>query len=369
MTREEYRAAAENVIYLAACMVNGDRPDAGRAAGMDLRQLHEAAAFHMLTGVVGFALEAAGVEDAEFVRDKAAAMRRSALYIAERTAVLAKLEEAGIWYMPLKGAVLESYYPRLGMRQMADNDILFDPSRRADVREIMTGLGFTTEDYGFEEHDVYFKDPFLSFEMHVGLINSESVRRFDAYYLDVKKRLLKDAGNAYGYHFSDEDFYLYLLAHEYKHYAEGGTGLRSLLDTYVWLKRKRDEMDWDYIAREAEKMGIADFEWENRSLATRLFTGEALSESEGRMLDFILSSGTYGTVANRAEGEIREKGRLGYFLSRLTIPKETMLHDYPILKKAPALYPVMWLWRFIYRFFTRREKLLCELKAVFTRSK
>ena len=168
---------------------------------------------------------------------------------------------------------------------------------------------------------------------------------------------------------SEADFYLYLLAHEYKHYAEGGTGLRSLLDAYVWLKRKRDEMDWDYIAREAEKMGIADFERENRSLATRLFTGEALSESDENMLDYILSSGTYGTVANRAEGEIREKGHLGYFLSRLTIPRETMLHDYPILKKAPVLYPVMWLWRFVYRFFTRREKLLCELKAVFTRSK
>ena len=59
MTREEYRAAAENVIYLAACMVNGDRPDPGRAAGMDLRQLHEFADFHMLTGIVGYALEAA----------------------------------------------------------------------------------------------------------------------------------------------------------------------------------------------------------------------------------------------------------------------------------------------------------------------
>lgn len=369
MTREEYRAAAENVVYLAACAVNGDRPDAGRVAGMDLRQLHELAAFHMLTGVVGFALEAAGVEDAEFARDKTAAMRRSTLYIAERTAVLAKLEEAGIWYMPLKGAVLESYYPRLGMRQMADNDILFDSSRRADVREIMTGLGFTTEDYGFWEHDVYFKDPSLSFEMHVGLINSETVRQFDAYYLHVRERLLKDAGNRYGYHFSDEDFYLYLLAHEYKHYTEGGTGLRSLLDTYVWLKRKRDGMDWDYIAREAGKMGIADFEQENRSLAARLFSGETLSESDKKMLDFILSSGTYGTVANRAEGQIREKGRLGFFLSRLTIPKEIMLHDYPILKKAPILYPVMWLWRLVYRFFTHREKFLCELKAVFTRSR
>ena len=31
-------------------------------------------------------------------------------------------------------------------------------------------------------------------------------------------------GSRYGYHFSDEDFYLYMLAHEYKHFSGSGTG-------------------------------------------------------------------------------------------------------------------------------------------------
>ena len=57
-------------------------------------------------------------------------------------------------------------------------------------------------------------------------------------------------------------FYLYVTVHEYKHYAGGGTGLRSLLDAYVSLRRHGDGMDMAYIAAEAEKLGIAEFDVE-----------------------------------------------------------------------------------------------------------
>ena len=35
MTPEEYRSAEEDVIYLAAYMVNGEKPDSERVSGMD----------------------------------------------------------------------------------------------------------------------------------------------------------------------------------------------------------------------------------------------------------------------------------------------------------------------------------------------
>ena len=39
--------------------------------------------------------------------------------------------------MPLKGSVIKDLYPRMGMRQMSDNDILFDAERTKDVRTII----------------------------------------------------------------------------------------------------------------------------------------------------------------------------------------------------------------------------------------
>ena len=70
----------------------------------------------------------------------------------------------------------------------------------------------------------------------------------------------------------------YMTAHEYKHYSAGGTGLRSLLDVYLFLRKFGKSLDFDYISQEAEAWGFTEFEGLNRSLALRLFPGEALTE-------------------------------------------------------------------------------------------
>lgn len=54
------------------------------------------------------------------------AIRKNAMLDLSRESLFAYFEEQGIWYMPLKGSILKDMYPRLGMRQMADNDILID---------------------------------------------------------------------------------------------------------------------------------------------------------------------------------------------------------------------------------------------------
>ncbi|HAM14311.1 MAG TPA: hypothetical protein DCP91_00300, partial [Eggerthellaceae bacterium] len=56
-----------------------------------------------------------------------------------------------------------------------------------------------------------------------------------------------------------------------------GTGLRSLLDVYVWVRAKGGTLDWDRVSGELAKMGLAEFEARNRRLAMRLFGGAELS--------------------------------------------------------------------------------------------
>ena len=283
MTREEDRAAMDDAAYLAGCAVRRETPDAQRVAAMELGRLYEAAQTHMLCAAVGMALETAGVGDERFVRADALAQRKAALLEADSAAVREKLDEAGIWHMPLKGSVLKELYPRFGMREMADVDILFDAPRAGDVREIMEGLGFQTDSFGCFHDDAYTKLPVSHFEMHRTLFSEAAEPELHAYYADVRERLLPEEGSKYGLRFTDEDFYLYLIAHEYKHYTGGGTGLRSLLDVYVFLRAK--SLDEAYVAREAERLGIADFERKNRSLAFRLFDGEELTPEQRERLD------------------------------------------------------------------------------------
>ncbi len=87
--------------------------------------------------------------------------------------------------MPLKGTLLKDLYPKTGMREMADSDILFDASRCGDVKRIMKSLGFEIKAYGTDPHDSYLKPPVSNFEMHRKLFDDSFDKRIAEYYKDV----------------------------------------------------------------------------------------------------------------------------------------------------------------------------------------
>lgn len=370
MTGEDYRAAIYDVAYLASCAVNNTAPDPVRVQNMDLENLYKAADRHLLTGITAIALESAGIRDKAFTQARGKAIRKVAAFDVERAAILRAFEEAGIWYAPMKGCVLKELYPKIGMREMADNDILYDAARTADVREIMEKLGFTTDElFGRGIHDHYFKPPVCNFEMHRTLFGGTDNTLAAAYYQDVKSRLIRNEGSQYGCHFSDEDFYVYLIAHEYKHYSGGGTGLRSVLDTYVYLKKKGVEPDRTYISGELKKLGIADFEAQNRCLALHLFGGEDLTGQDTELLSYIISSGTYGTLRNRVNNRIKEYGggpvgKMRYVMHRIWLPMDVVHNWYPTFARRPVLLPLLPFYRLFIGVTKRRGRLKGELKAL-----
>ena len=356
-----------DLLYLCGCAVNDSIPDSKRAGKMDLAALYRIAERHMLTSIAAYALETAGITDHAFKQARAMAIRKTAIMDDETAKVLERLETAGIWYMPMKGAILKDLYPVYGMRQMSDRDIFVDADRMDEIREIMENLGYTVEAFHKDYHDCYVKQPVSRFEMHRRLIGPMSGKTIYSYYLDGKSRLQKDDQNACGWHFSPEDFYVFMVAHEYKHFSAAGTGLRSILDIYVYLKNTR--INQEYVAAETAKLGIDSFERANRELAQHLFGGEKLTEKDAAILDYVLSSGTYGKEENRAKNQIAEKGRMGYFLSRLTLPYARMEEIYPVLKKMPALYPFCWTHRLVHAFLFKNKRVMNQLKAGMARKK
>ncbi len=363
MTKEEYRQSCLDVVYLAACAVNGETPNKDRVSGMNLENLCAAARRHMLECVTAMALESAGVTDEAFRQARWKAVRKSLAFDTERAAVPDGLEAAGIWHMPLKGAVLKTLYPKTGMRQMADSDILYDASRSGDVRAIMEALGFETVSFvdNAYHHDHYHKAPVCNFEMHRALFSPGAHAEIFRYYRTIRERLLPDPDRRFRYHLSPEDFYVYMIAHEYSHYSKGGTGLRSLLDTYVYIGKKGDELDRACIAGELDKLGIADFEARNRSLALHLFGGEELTTDEREMFGVFLGSGAYGTMPCWVENQIRRRGRAGFLLSRTFPPYRIMAQRYPVLRSLP----VCWIGRLIKALAVKRGTVLFQLKAAF----
>ncbi len=357
---------SETVIYLASCAVNGTKAEQNKLSGINFEEIFSFALYHVMSAVVAMALESAGIKN-DFVKNAISfSVRKNTFFESANNSVLRKLEEAGIWYMPLKGAVLKNYYPRFGMREMSDHDILFDATRAEDVKRIMEKLGFTTKYFDTGNHDIYYKEPLCNFEMHRELFGSTHEGKFYEYYLDVKNRLKKDDVNNYGYHFSPEDFYVYITSHEYKHYSAGGTGLRSLLDVYVFLKKFNERLDFDYIFNEVEKLEISDFEKKNRELALNLFSSHELTDEDQEMLKYIIYSGAYGNLENSIRNGLKKygggtRGKLKYLLAKIFPEREKIKMTYPFLSKYKALYPVLVIYRLMKALLKKRREVLREI--------
>ena len=355
----------KDVLYLASCAVNEIRPE--HIDGMDLEEIFRIAKEQSLSALISYALESGGYKDEETISCIASALRKILIFEAEKQTLFARLDAAGIWYMPLKGAVLKDDYPALGMREMTDYDILFDSTRAEEVKEILEEQGFTTKQYHTtSNHDVYFKEPVVNFEMHRSLFGGFHDDKLYSYYLNVKDRLLKDEGDNFAYHFTGEDFYIYMIAHEYKHYSHKGIGIRTLVDTYIYLK-KHSELDWAYMEEQFEKLGIAVFEKKNRTLAMKLFGGGKIEKpEEDEMLDYMFGAGTYGNVDNLVENVMKKQhgGKLRYLVRRIWLPLETVKKAYPFFYSHKILLPVLPLYRLYLSGKTRKSTVGRELKAL-----
>ena len=295
------------------------------------------------------------------------AVRKNIYLDLERSAILAEFEKAGIWYLPLKGVLLKDLYPETGMREMSDNDILYDSAEQSKAMEIMLARGYTAESVGETHHDVYMKPPVLNFELHTSLFGSAHAEPLFKYYADTRRLLRKDDGNNYGYHFSDEDFYVYMTAHEWKHYNGNGTGIRSLLDCYVYCKVKSDSLDWEYITGQIRQLEITGFEQERRALAVKVFSTDTLpdlTEHEQEMLMYYLTAGTYGTFENSIKKKLKEQSRLSFWLHSIFIPRKQMAQSVKFTAASPLLYPAGVIWRCGRVLLCRQDRLKQTIKAV-----
>lgn len=367
--------AAWDMLYLTACGIHTQAPDPARVLAMDLKKVYTLSRSQSLNALTYLALEQLTKrEDRPEIPDpdrilpawaesRNKAIRKIMLLDGARAQLFAYLEEKGIWHLPLKGVILTPLYPELGTRQMSDNDTLFDGAYRQEVREWFVDHGYTAESYGEGNHDEYHKAPVYNFEMHVALFNKTAQPQMAEYYQTLKERLKLAPGKAYEYCMTDEDFYLYLLAHMYKHYSNNGTGLRSLLDVHVY-NRAKDKLDRVYLDQELQKIGLLEFEEQMRLLADKFFDPALkktnLTEQEWEILQEFLFNHTYGRIENSWRNTVRKTQPEGkpitagvkfrYILRRL-FPSRAHMEKWcelysPFFHRHKWLMPAARVWRF-----------------------
>ncbi len=310
----------------------------------------------------------------QWKRDVDIAVWKTVLFEEERERLFAHLNAIGCWYMPLKGQVLRNDYPQAVMREMADFDILFDEKFTEQVHDYMVESGYSVASYQKGYCDEYLKEPFLNMELHRRLFHESNDEVWASYFADIKDRLIPTG--PYSYRMSDEDFYLFMTAHEYKHYHTSGIGLRALADAYVFLSA-HPQLDWQYVSREMKRLRIGDYEKKRRELCVKVFeqgcTG--LSEAEQELLYYFVTSGTFGTTKHAIENYYREKrgdkqdlrsqrGKMRYLWYRLFPSREFMAHIYPSVQKHKLLLPAFYIHRILRSLLVHRDRIVKEYDIV-----
>ncbi len=258
--------------------------------------------------------------------------------------VLKALGEAGLRCVPLKGWEMRKLYPNPTMREMTDLDLLVRPYKYDDVEEIMRSLGFVPEGgESSEKHDVY-RMGMVTVEVHKRLTDDGgAIRAWEARMWD---RVSADSD---GYvHMSDEDQYVFHFVHMHHDFGNGWFGLRRIVDTWL-LDQRWDQIDAEYVMRELDSMGFADFHARMTRLGRVCMGEEPLDEDAELLLQHAYDCGIYGNGTSYKAGRIATltnggaaTGKVCSIIAALFMPYGRMKAYYPILEKWPVLLPAFW---------------------------
>ena len=366
MEQEQFKSYVHRYIKLLSLYLNKKEAPSFIVDQATINFFYKLSKYHSLRAILYLAIKDTKVSIEPHYLDKLEQyylnnVKKSLSFDKERKELYEYLNNHQIDFLPLKGIIIKDYYLDPHSREFADNDILFDDDKSDLVKAFFVNKDYEVELYKRSNHDVYQKKPFYNFEMHRALFgetgdNQKNIVYFKDY---LTKAHIKDN---YEHELSKEDFYIYFTAHTYKHFHVSGCGIRTLIDYYLYLKN--NELDFVYINKELEQLDLLEFSNQIKSLSIKLFNDEPLDDKEEEMLIYIASSGTYGTLEHSVAKGVKEKGKFGYFMSRIFPPYRFYKSAYPWAYYCPILIPFAWLARFFRILFKNPKKATNELKTI-----
>ncbi len=266
--------------------------------------------------------------------------------------VIRMLEEEKMPYVLLKGSRMRNFYPDPVARTSCDIDILFrgDESR---LHERMLELGYEFEtDAGTTLN--YLCTP-VEFEMHRRLFDDGL--EFHGYFDRVWDHARPVGEGTMEYVLTEEFFYVYMIAHMAKHFYRYGSGVRPVIDMYLYNQNPPKNFRRSEAEKVLKDIGLYDFEQRLKALTKAWFETGKLSQMDEKLTDYIMEAGIYGDSrimsaaavkdANHADADRRKK-ILHYIFPSVTV----MRRLYPRLMKCSVMLPVAWICRWTKGAFT-----------------
>ena len=254
-------------------------------------------------------------------------------------------------FMFLKGTHLKSLYPIPQMRFMVDMDILVKEQSMNNGGQLILARGFTQEMNNGKDI-VLVKKPFLTIELHKMLFVEEYFMH--DYFSSVWDRV--ELVNGCEYKMPVNELYVYTLAHLAEHYLEAGSCFRPLMDLYL-MEKTYSELDFDYINKQFQIIGIEKFAVKIRQLYKCAFDGAEYNDDLITMENYIVFGAPVANASEVSKVARTNKSKSKRFIESAFPNLKHMKLKYPILEKAPFLLPFFWIVRIIQYVFSKNENI------------
>ncbi len=267
-------------------------------------------------------------------------------------------------YVILKGLAAAAYYPKPELRGLGDVDFLVNQEKADEIANLIVKQGY--ENYLDNGRHITFKKTGKMLELHreiPGVPYGKKGEITNKFISDIFEKSIDISLLGGDFKMpADAHHGTVLLLHSAYHLVSEGLGLRHLCDWACFVNSTSDKEFWesDFLPL-LKQIGMYNFaailtkscakylkikcpKWAN-------WVDEIIADE---LMEDVLTGGNFGQLDKTRKGSgmmISEHGKGGTKNSKaynLFRALHTSMHTvYPILKKAPYLYPFIFVWRII----------------------
>ena len=283
------------------------------------------------------------------------AIARSVQMDGLRCRLEAGLQQRKVAHIFLKGAVLKYDYPVSALRTMSDMDILVHTEDYPAIDELARALGGVPEDGDGNHHSFIFPGR-LHVEFHPNLLHHDTPIGAQ---INPGWQYARESGS-FSKELTEEGLYLNTLCHMAHHMADGGIGIRFVLDVWVHRHLRKQAIDRAFVEQELARFGLLEFTKNIEALAEHWFSGSESAPFPAGLDEYIVTSGSHGTAQRAALNAVSMSAggsRRSAMMGKAFYSRAEMEDRFPWVKGKPWLLPAAWCIR-AFRVVTRRSHLL-----------